>query len=354
MSDHHDPLSDTRPNRRLDLEQTIPGQAFRRLPAATITAAVPTSAAAPSVPARAPRRRSRPGLGGCALKAGMIASAFAVAAAAFLAGLYVLFPPARTTYLILGLDARTGEGSVTRSDTMVLITIDPKQPYVGMLSLPRDLYVDVPGYGMQRINAANVLGELEAPGGGMTLAERTVEGTFGLQVTRVVRLNFGGFIEIVDAAGGVTIDVPEYFVDYEYPTADYGTMVVEFQPGRQHMSGEQALQYARIRHGSSDFARATRQQQVITGLADQMLWPGNWFRAPQVVSAILRNTESNLTPIDLVLAAPTLLWVQATSGIDQRVLNSDYVEGVTTAGGASVLAPRWDQVNPLIEDMFLR
>jgi len=273
--------------------------------------------------------------------------------AALLAGLYYIAPPPRTTILVLGLDSRPGEGMVTRSDTLILATVDPYHAYVGMLSIPRDLYVNIPGYGPNRINAAHVFGESAYPGGGRDLAVRTVEENFGVDIHRTVRLNFEAFVAIVDAAGGVTIDVPNLLVDDEYPTPDYGTMVVRFDPGVQHMDGQRALQYARIRHGSSDFQRAERQQQVITALARQLLAPVNWWRLPNVYLAFVQNVETDLTIFDLALMAPTLLWV-GPDGIDRQVISREMAIGTTLDNGASVLVPQWGLINPLVDQMFRR
>jgi len=283
----------------------------------------------------------------------LIVSLFVAAFTALVTILYILFPPPRTNILLLGIDSRPGEGTATRTDTLILATVDPRQPYVGMLSIPRDLYINIPGYGFQRINAAHVFAESNAPGTGPALVRQTVESNFGVPVDRFIRVDFQAFVAIVDAAGGVTINVPNYFVDYEYPTADYGTMVVEFQAGAQHMNGERALQYARTRHGSSDFQRAERQQQVIEALFRQLLNPVNWWRWPAVSLAFVQYVDTDLTILDAVALAPSVVWV-GPSGIDRQVLDSSMTTGRTTESGASVLEPDWNRINPLLYEMFLR
>jgi LCP family protein required for cell wall assembly len=308
----------------------------------------------PRPPKRRPRRRKkRRSCLGCLAQAVLAGALFVVAFGALLVALYRIAPPPRTNILVLGLDSRPGEGDVTRTDTMLLVTVDPADLYVGMLSIPRDLYVEIPGYGEQRINAAHVIGESATPGSGPALAAQTIEYNFGVPVHRTVRLNFEGFLAIVDAAGGVTIDVPEAFTDYEYPTPDYGTMVVSFEAGEQHMDGERALQYARIRHGSSDFERAARQQQVIAALIRQLLWPGNWWRWPGVYRAFSQNVDSNLTVLDALAIMPTVVWV-GPDGIDRRVIDRDMVTGRTTSQGASVLDPDWARIQPMLDEMFFR
>lgn len=307
----------------------------------------------PPPPLRPPRLRRRrgPGCFATLVKLALASSLFICLFSALYVGLYIIAPPPRTNILILGLDSRPGEGNVTRTDTMILATIDPDQPYVGMLSLPRDLYVDIPGYGKNRINSAHILGETEYEGGGVDLAVKTVEQNFGVPVHRTVRLNFEGFIAIIDAAGGVTIDVPEGFIDYEYPTPDYGTTVVSFEAGEQHMDGERALQYTRIRHGSSDFARAERQQQVLSALVKQLTRPENWWRLPGVYLAILQNIDTDLTPLDIALLGPAVVWV-GPDGIDRQVLSQGFTSNETLDNGAEVVMPDWDAINALVEVMF--
>jgi LCP family protein required for cell wall assembly len=268
-----------------------------------------------------------------------------------LAAVYIIAPPPRMNILLLGLDARSAEETATRTDTIILATVDPDEPYAGMLSIPRDLYLEVPGYGPNRINAAHVFGELEEPGQGIELAAATIEQSFGVEVHRYVRVNFEGFVAIVDAAGGLTIDVESYFIDYEYPTPDFGTIVIEFQPGRQVMDGERALQYARSRHGTSDLDRAQRQQQVVAALFRRLLSPAGLLRLPAVYRAFAQHVDTNLTLIDAVALAPAVIWV-GPDGIDRRVFTDDMFTFSTTANGGSVLAPEWDAIGRVVEEMF--
>lgn len=371
MSNHDPHRRPTMPRRRPDIPQADPGQTvphptIRRGSSDVTQPHRPvyddrhsqypiTPLPPPPPPRRPPRLRRRPGLG-CLVtlfKIGLAGTLFVLLFTMLFAGLYVIAPPPRTNILILGVDARPGEGMITRTDTIILATVDPDQPYVGMLSIPRDLYVEIPGYGENRINAAHVLGESEQEGYGIDLAAQTVEQNFGVRVHRTLRLNFDGFVAIIDAAGGVTIDVPESFTDYEYPTPDYGTMTVSFDAGVQHMSGERALQYARIRHGSSDFVRAARQQQVIAALVRQLLHPANWWRIPGVYVAFVQNVETDLTLIDAALLAPAVLWV-GPDNMDRQVITQDIAPNATLANGAEVQMPDWSEVDALIDRMLRR
>lgn len=352
MSDY-EPPNLTRRSRIFDPDQTVKRSSAEATQPSHQVSPPPVPQPQPPSRKKRRRRRRRSSCFGCLLRLVIAGGVFAVAFTVLMALLYIVAPPPRTNILVLGIDARPGQGVVTRADTVILTTVDPRHSYIGMLSIPRDLYVDVPGYGKQRINAAHIFGEDTAAGGGPQLAAQTVANNFGVPVHRTVRLNFEAFVAIVDAAGGVTIDVENYFIDYEYPTADYGTMVVEFQAGTQHMDGARALQYARIRHDSSDFERAERQQQVIEALARQLTKPENWWRWPDVYLAFSQNVDTDLTILDMALITPTII-VVGPDGIDRQVLTREMAVGTTTSAGAAVLEPQWYLIDPLVDEMFRR
>ncbi|MBC8163103.1 MAG: LCP family protein, partial [Roseiflexaceae bacterium] len=175
-----------------------------------------------------------------------------------------------TTVLLMGIDRRPGEGSGTRSDTIVVLRLDPQRQRVAMLSLPRDLIVPIPGVGYARINAANVYGEQAGIGGGLELTRQTVGDLLGLEIDHVVQVDFQGFTGAVDAIGGIDIDVPTELYDPEFPTMDYGYTVAHFTTGPQHMDGARALMYARVRHVDSDFHRMRRQQSVLVAALERI------------------------------------------------------------------------------------
>jgi LCP family protein required for cell wall assembly len=301
-------------------------------------------------PARYPRRRN--GLGqfmqGSAI--GFFGGALVVSLLA--AALLLFVPPGRTNVLLLGLDRRPDEvtGAV-RSDTMILATINPPARYIGMLSIPRDLYVSQPLGGTDRINTAYFYGELYAAGTGPAMAMQVVSTNFGVTLNHYVRVDLAGFVNVIDAMGGIDLDVPDPLVDDEYPTYDYGTTTVEFAAGPQHMDGERALAYARIRHGSSDLQRAERQQRVIVAALQKLLSPLTWPRLPLVAAAVARSVETNLSLLEIVRLAPTLLWV-GPGKIDSRVIEGDMVQPYITGGGADVLLPVWEAINPVLLSMF--
>ncbi|HMQ35070.1 MAG TPA: LCP family protein [Chloroflexaceae bacterium] len=189
--------------------------------------------------------------------------------------------------LVIGTDERPGypeEG--VRGDTLILARLDAAGRWASLLSIPRDSEVAIPQVGLAqtKINVAYGQGHagaeaLYGPGaspqqGGMALAAQTVEEFLalrdrGMKVDFIATVNFGGFEGLIDALGGVTIDVPAYILDEQYPTEDFGVQRIEFQPGPQRMDGATALIYARTRHQDSDFGRAERQQQVVRAILQE-------------------------------------------------------------------------------------
>ncbi|HEU4323710.1 MAG TPA: LCP family protein [Roseiflexaceae bacterium] len=172
--------------------------------------------------------------------------------------------------LLLGTDARPGE-EVSRTDAIIVVHIDPRTDRVSMLSLPRDLWVSVPGYGKARINAAYPIGEKSfGKHYGPAMAKQTVSKLLDIPIHHFVLVNFDGFKTLIDRLGGITIDVPKEIDDPSYPTEDYRTIKVHFDSGPQQMDGDRALIYARTRHADSDFGRNQRQQQVLMAIFDRV------------------------------------------------------------------------------------
>ncbi len=302
-------------------------------------------------PRRLKRKRRKKVLG-CLWRGTLALGLFALVFSCLLTVLYRIAPPPRTNILVLGIDARPGDGVITRTDTMMLVTVDPADLYVGVLSIPRDLYLEIPNYGFNRINTAHILGENAVVGGGPILAAETIEANFNIPIHRTVRLNFQAFVDIIDAAGGIDVDVENDIIDYAYPTLDYSTMVIEFDAGPQTLNGERALQFARTRHGDSDFARVRRQQQVVGGFVSKMLMPRNWWRVPGVYLAFANNVDTDFSLIDGLLLWPTLVWANTAGKVDFQIIDEQMAVGATASSGASVLQPQWSQINPLVEEMF--
>jgi LCP family protein required for cell wall assembly len=172
--------------------------------------------------------------------------------------------------LLLGADARIGE-EISRTDAIILLHINPRSGRVSMLSFPRDLMVETPGFGRRKINSVYLIGETRlGKGYGAALLKQTVSDLVGVPIHHFALINFDGFRKVIDLVGGISIDVPKAIDDPRYPVdafpGDVRTMQVHFDPGPQWMDGERALIYARTRHADSDFGRNQRQQQVLLAL----------------------------------------------------------------------------------------
>ncbi len=292
----------------------------------------------PIRPIKLPRVRQR---FGCWQRI-LIALLIAPLTCAALTLLYVIVPPPPADILVLGLDARPGESYATRTDSIILVGIQPRRMRVSLLSIPRDVFITVPGYGSQRINTVNVLGELEASGYGPELLSDAVSQNFNVGVDRYARLNFDAFVQMVDAVGGVTIDVPRVIVDNAYPTRDGGTISIRFEEGRQRMDGETALAYARTRHADDDYARAGRQQQVLSALGRKLANPLNWPRAWWVLR---QNMDTNMSIWYMGRYIPPVIF--SGGSFDRLVIDREYVVGAS--GG---VAPNYALLEPWIASRY--
>lgn len=257
-------------------------------------------------------------------------------AAVMLLAIFLLLPT-RINVLILGVDSRPEEGMVARTDTMVMMTVVALKPYVGMLSIPRDLWVPIPGYGENRINAAHFFAEADQEGAGPQGAIDTIEQNFGVRMKYYVRLRFEGLQDVVEALGGVDVDLPRAMAGYP--------------AGVQHMNGEQALAFVRDRAGSDDFFRIERGQLFLRAGFRQMLRPAMWVRLPRVILVLPGVVSTNLPLWQMPRLALALLRV-GPDGIDNRIISRELVFPFTTSGGANVLAPNWDAIRPVVEEMF--
>ena len=250
----------------------------------------------------------------------------------------------RLNVLVMGIDQRQGETELGyRTDTMIVLTLDPATLQGGMLGVPRDMWVPIPGYGNARINTANDIGDrVKYPGGGPALAKKTVENVLGVKIQHYVRLNFTAFEDLIDRIGGVTIDVPNDIYDPTYPTNTYSTQVFSITHGLHKMNGEVALKYARSRHGSTDFDRAKRQQQVMLAVQEQLKNPRTAVALFASASEIMQNLDASVQT-DMTLDQIRQLAVLGAQidrkNIRSAVIDENYVEYRDTADGQNVVVP---------------
>jgi polyisoprenyl-teichoic acid--peptidoglycan teichoic acid transferase len=213
----------------------------------------------------------------------------------------------RINVLLLGIDQREGQSDPARTDTMLVLTIDPQAKTAGMLSINRDLWVKIPGQASEgKINTAHFLGEVEHyPGGGPTLAMQTVQAALDIPVQYYIRLNFTAFEKLVDMIGGIDLFVEESIDDPDYPDAGFGYEPLHLDAGWQHLDGHTALKYARTRAtAGSDLDRVKRQQQVILMVRDKILKNHQLPNVLAQLGPLLQlpggPVQTNLTPGQIV------------------------------------------------------
>jgi LCP family protein required for cell wall assembly len=261
----------------------------------------------------------------------------------------------RITILIMGLDYRdwlTGDGP-PRTDSMMLITIDPVTRTAGMLSIPRDLWVEIPGFEHNRINTAYFLGETyKLPGGGPALAMKTVENFIGVPIQYYAVIDFHAFEQMIDEIGGVDVLVPE-----RMRIAPIGQPSRWLDAKAYHLDGPKALAYARARKTEGgDFDRAQRQQQVALAIRDRVLGfnmiPTLITKAPKLYQELSDGIHTNLT-FDQMLRLALLALDIPKDNIKKGIISPpDMVQFETLPDGAQVLRPIPDQIRVLRDDIF--
>ncbi len=214
----------------------------------------------------------------------------------------------KVNILVLGVDQRSDD--VGRSDTMFVVTVDTDTKAVSMLSVPRDTRVKIPGHGWDKINHAYAEG-------GHQLAEQAAEGLLGIPLDYYVIINFAGFNKIVDAAGGVTIDV-EKRMHYEDP---YDNLVIDLQPGRQHMDGRTAIQYVRYRDEEGDIGRVQRQQKFVKAMLAEITSPTVLAKIPGIIKEVNSVIKTDMSTSEMLNLAKLL------NDAAKQGLNTDMVPG---------------------------
>ncbi len=260
----------------------------------------------------------------------------------------------RVTILITGLDYRDWEGEgPARTDTMMLLTMDPVSRTAGILSIPRDLWVNIPGFDYGKINTANFLGEAyKVPGGGPGLAVQTVQNLLGIDINYYAQVDFQAFEDFIDQIGGVTVDVP-----YEMSVDPLGPgNTVTLQAGEQHLDGPTALAYARNRDTiGSDFDRADRQQQVIMGIFDQMTSLGTLPRlianSPTIYNNLRYGVHTNLTLKQVISLAWTASQIPKDN-IKRGLIGPEQTTRTFSPDGLDILLPNMDAVRAVRDQVF--
>ncbi len=270
----------------------------------------------------------------------------------------------RINIMLVGMGGPGHDGSYL-SDTIIVASLKPSTKEVALLSIPRDLYVEIPEYGWRKINNANAFGYLENPDkGGEQLLSTVLEEVLDQKIHYYASIDFSGFTKIINLLGGINIEVENSFYDYQYPDSNYGYQTISFQAGQQKMDGDSALKYVRSRHGTngegSDFARSRRQQQILTALKKKIFSVGTLINPNKIVE-ISETLGSHLkTDMEVweVLRLANLLENIDTSKIVNRVLDtstSGLLYSETTIDGAYILKPSagdYSEIQYLAKNIF--
>jgi LCP family protein required for cell wall assembly len=263
----------------------------------------------------------------------------------------------RLTMLLMGMDTRPDESDlICRTDTILVISIDPGTRRIGMLSIPRDTYVEVPGYdGLRKINTACVIGNLEAPGNGPRLAMQTIQYNFGIRVNEYMLVNFDAFTSIIDRIGGVEVVVSQTIDDQLYPDEFYGYDPFYIEAGTHLMDGETALKYARSRNTTDDIDRGRRQQQIIFAMRDRVLSLDMVDTLAAQSLNIWNDVEGGIETslsvnqmVELGLYAAEI----DLANISNTVLGWEYLRAYIGEDGEEYLIPDRSKLAPLMTEIF--
>lgn len=269
----------------------------------------------------------------------------------------VQVPRGSVTIALLGSDKRPGHSDY-RTDTIILANVNPSLPSVTVLSIPRDLWVYIPGYQFNKINVADERGEFtHFPGGGAGLIKQTIEYNLGIHVDYYARVDFAGFIKIVDTLGGIDVvancPIEDVFPDdpiSENPTIT-GTLSIA-KPGIAHLDGKHALWYARSRETSSDWDRSLRQQRALRAMWAKANQQGVIARLPELWGDLSSNVQTDLKLNDIIWLASIGTRLDPTR-IKGRTLDGSVLYHWTTPDTrAWVVSPIPDKIGPALQEIF--
>jgi LCP family protein required for cell wall assembly len=264
----------------------------------------------------------------------------------------VAMAPDTINIVVLGSDRRP-DWTEWHTDAIHVVSIQPRVPVVTVLSIPRDLYVYIPGFWMSRINFADVYGELYGyPGGGPALVQQTLLYNLGIPVDHYVRTDFDGFIGIIDALGGIDIPVHCRLEDHwPYPDEHGKYPIKVMGPGVHHMDGETALWYARSRLTTDAFSRERRQQQVLRAIWRKSLNLDLLPRVPELWEQYRGMVITDVTLEDVVQLAGVAFQLDQQN-VRLRSIGREHVIPWTTPKGGSVYLPNWEKIEPVVSEAF--
>ena len=223
----------------------------------------------------------------------------------------IVTPQNKINIMVMGVDERSDD--VGRSDTLFVVTVDTKTKEVAMLSIPRDTRVKIPGKSWDKINHAYAFG-------GEKLSQQAVESLLGIKIDHHIEINIAGFKKIIDAIGGVTIDV-EKRMYYNDPYDDNGGLVIDLRPGVQHMDGSTAIQYVRYRDEEGDIGRVERQQKFLKAVLNEVASPSMIIKIPAIIKEVSNIVKSDMSTSEMLNLAKIL------NDASKKGLKTDMVPG---------------------------
>jgi LCP family protein required for cell wall assembly len=262
----------------------------------------------------------------------------------------------RINILILGMGGEQHDGPYL-TDTIILASLKPSSDKLGLLSIPRDLYVEIPNYGWQKINAANSLGMTREKDGGL-LTSKTVSQTFDIPIHYWVRIDFSLFEEIIDELGGVEVNVENSFTDYQFPGLNSTYKTVSFAAGLQTMDGKTALNFTRSRHGTngegSDFARSKRQQKIILAIKEKiqnLKLLSQPAKILKIYQSLKNNVSTNLDLNQIIKLAKLAIGIKNENILNRTIETEPNgpLVAKTTNNGAAILTTRTGNFEELTE-----
>jgi polyisoprenyl-teichoic acid--peptidoglycan teichoic acid transferase len=243
-------------------------------------------------------------------------------------------PDGQTNILIFGSDYRPNAGY--RTDVIMLLSVNTKKGTATLTSFPRDLYVDIPGWEMNRLNTAQAHG-------GFALTQQTFEQNFGVHPDHYIITNFSGFIGIINTLGGIDVNATKGLSDTcDLPQAVRGWCSIG--PGIHHMNGDTALWYVRARHSTSDFDRTRREQEVIQAVFTKLVSLNAVSRAPELYNQLKSTVETDMNLSDMLALLPLATQVKDLSNVQRYFVDQTYVTSWVTPGGAQVLLPHTEDI----------
>ncbi|WP_281890148.1 LCP family protein [Paenibacillus sp. YYML68] len=249
----------------------------------------------------------------------------------------------RVNILLLGGDSRgLTKNEAPRSDSMMVVSVDPVTKKAVLFSILRDTYVKVPGHGGERINTALAIG-------GPNLAMKSAGELLGIPIQYYVYTDFEGFMALVDAMGGIELEVEK---DMKYRDSVEPEYDIDLKKGVQHLNGKTALQYVRFRHDAlSDFSRTERQRKFMAAVAQEMKSTGSLIRLPIILRSIDPYIETNLNTTDMLKLGALALEVK-TEGMPSKQVPPAELLVEKRVGGAAVITASTDKLHRYVQDVF--